>query len=233
MTHGFRYTSRIQYLEAIEEIKSAGSESLLEYMGWKDEYSEEAKQAFREFCYRFEGDILKRAEIACDKWEYNEVVALEIAKCTLSRVWKYPTYNHSKSKAKTVDAGIKLWLGKIIFTQLANYHNTGSCHQADKETDLTLVYSLEELAEGMAEGEEALALLDKISFLEEVLSKLSRKHKIIYFTYHLYENTTHGKNIPRSVTKKLREELELTQGSIRKYKEEAKKEVTNYLKSRL
>lgn len=232
MTHCFRYISRGQYLEAIEEIKSAGSESLLEYIGWKDDYSEEAKQAFREFCYRFEGEILRRAEIACDKWKYNEVVALEIAKCTLSRVWRYPTYDHLKSKAKSVDAGIKLWLGKIIFTQLANYHNSGSCFKPDEATDLTLIYSVEELVDGMAEGEAAEILLDQISFLDEALSSLSRKHKIIYLTYQLYENTQNGKNIPRSVTEKLREELELTQASIRKYKEDAKKEVVNYLKSR-
>lgn len=232
MTHGFRYISRSQYLEAIDEIKSAGSESLLEYISWKDDYSEEAKQAFREFCYRFEGEILRKAEIACDKWNYNEVVALEIANCTLSRVWRYPTYDHLKSKAKSVDTGIKLWLGKIIFTQLANYHNSGSCFKPDETTDLTLIYSVEELADGMAEGEASEILLDKISFLNEALSSLSRKHKIIYLTYHLYENTQNGKNIPRSVTEKLRKELELTQASIRKYKEEAKKEVANYLKSR-
>ena len=217
-------------METLEEIKSAGSESLLEYIGWKEEYSEEAKQAFSEFCFRFDSEIIRRAEIACDKWDYNEVVALEIAKCTLSRVWKYPTYNHAKSNVSDIDSGIRIWLGKIVFTQLANYHNSGSCYQPDEDTDLTLVYTVEELANGLAEGESAHELLEKISFMDEALKELSSKHKIIYLTYHLYESMREGKNIPRSITKKLRDELELTQGSIRKYKEEAKKEVANYLK---
>jgi hypothetical protein len=64
--------------------------------------------------------------------------------------------------------------------------------------------------------------------VEEALSHLTHKHKVIYLTYKLYcpDDKSY---IPRAVSKKLQEELVLTQGSIRKYKEEANKIVATYL----
>ena len=217
-------------MEISSEIKEACSLDLLEYIGWKNEYQKEAELAFHEFCFRFEGEIKKRAEIACDKWNYNEVVALDIVKCTLAKVWKYPSYKHEKSNAKSVDVGIIIWIGKIIYTQLANYHNDGFCYKPDEESDLSLMYSIEDLSEFTTDSEESKRIIKKrLELIERALQGLTEKHRVIYLTYKLYEQN--GKYIPRSVTKKLRDELSLAQGTIRKYKEEANKHVQLYLAS--
>jgi len=215
-------------LETLNQIKTTSSIDLLAYMGWKDEYAEEAKEAFLEFGYRFEEFILKTAEVCCFRWNYNEVVALDITKCTLARVWKYPTYNQTKSNPKDVNKGIKLWLGKIIMTQLANHHNKGTCYEPNKETDLSLIYTFDNFIEKASDSEDSRKIMKtKLAIVEEALSQLSEKHRIIYLTYKLY--THQGNNIPRCVNKKLQEELALVSGSIRKYKEQANKQVITYL----
>src|SRR5690606_25145159 len=114
-------------------------------------------------------------------------------------------------------------------TQLANLHNKGICYQPDEETDLSLVYSFDELAERVSDSEESMTYLQKqLEVVQKALSGLSEKHKIIFLTYKLYEQD--GRYVPRSVTKRLREELNLVQPSIRKYKEEATKKLQEYLK---
>lgn len=215
-------------LDTLNEIKTASSLNLLEFISWKEEYKEEAEEAFREFGYRFQEFILKTSEITCAKWNKNEVVALDIAMCTLERVWKYPTYNHEKSNATNIDKGIKLWLTKIIYTQLANHHNKGTCYEPKKETDLTLIHTIDELVDKKIESEETKKSLKlKLQIVDEALSSLTYKHKIIYLTYKLY--VPNGEYIPRDVSKKLQEELSLTSASIRKYKEQAIKQVATCL----
>ncbi|WP_245800130.1 RNA polymerase subunit sigma [Zobellia uliginosa] len=215
-------------MEVIEEIKMACSLDLLEYIGWKDEYPEEAKAAFSVFCLRYDQAILKNAEINCRKWNLSSTVALDIVNCTFARVWKYPSYNHEKSKTKNIDNGIKRWLNRISFTQLANYTDKGTCHEPDKETDLSLIYTLDDFVENSTvDSLKRKELKEQLSVLEEVLNGLGEKHKIIYLTYKLY--THEGNNIPRPVSKKLQDELGLVPGSIRKYKEQANKQVDNFL----
>ncbi|GET35234.1 hypothetical protein PbJCM13498_40970 [Prolixibacter bellariivorans] len=216
-------------MEINEEIKLTSSLDLLVYIGWKVEYPAEARAAFDEFCLRYDQSVIRAAEIFCDKWHLTETVALDIVKCTFARVWKYPTYDHKKSKSKSIDLGIKRWLNRIAYTQLANYTNNGACYEPDVETDLSLIHSLDELAEKATEGEMSRKeLREQLTILDEVIDQLGEKHRIIFLTYRLYTHA--GNNIPRAVSRKLQEELELVPGSIRKYKEQAIKQVENYLK---
>lgn len=215
-------------MEVIEEIKSACSLDLLTYIGWKEEYPEEAEFAFSVFCLRYDEAVLKAAEIYCNKWGLTETVALDIVNCAFARVWKYPTYDHKKSKSKSIDNGIKRWLSKIVFTQLANYTNNGTCHEPNEETDLSLIHDLDEFVEKSTHSEITRTELRKqLSILDDVINRLDEKHRIIYLTYKLYTHA--GNNIPRPVSKKLQEELGLVTGSIRKYKEQANKQVENFL----
>ena len=198
-------------------------------ISWKEDYPEEAKQAFHSFCYRFEDSIKKIAEKVCNKWDYNEVIALDIVKCTLAKVWKYPTYDHEKSNSNSIEKGIVRWLSRTALTQLANYHKKGTCHEPDQETDLSLVYTLDELIDKKSTSATSKAdLKQQLRTVESIINSLNPKHKIIYLTYKLYEQV--GTYIPKSVREKLQEELELTQSSIRKYKEEAIKEIQAHLK---
>lgn len=215
-------------MEVFEEIKSACSLNLLEYIDWKKEYTNEAKAAFAEFCIRYDQSVIKAAEIFCSKWNLTETVALDIVTCTFARVWKYPTYNHEKSKSKDIDTGIKRWLNRIAFTQLANYTNKGTCHEPDKETDLSLIYTVDELIDKTTVDEiKRKELREQLNILYDAMAQLGEKHRIIFLTYKLY--APKGKNIPRPVSKKLQDELGLVTGSIRKYKEQAIKQVENFL----
>lgn len=216
-------------MELLKEIKEANSLDLFEYIGWKDEYQIEAENAFKEIIIRFERDVIRMSEVACSKWGYDETVAFDISNCVFQRVWKYPSYKQEKSKSQDIDKGVKLWLHRIVYTQLANYKNKGFCYEADKETDLSLIETIEDFVEGYGVSDEKKRIiLKRMNVVDEALAHLTHKHKIIYLTYKLYcpDDKTY---IPRRVSKKLQEELGLTQGSIRKYKEEANKIVKTYL----
>jgi len=216
-------------LEVFEEIESACSLDLIEYISWKKEYKDEAEAAFTQFCLRYDQAVFRAAEIYCCKWSLTETVALDIVKCTFARVWKYPTYNHEKSKSKDVDSGVKKWLKRIAFTQLANYTNKGTCHEPDVETDLSLIYTVDELIEKTTVDElKRKELREQLNILYGAMAQLDEKHRIIFLTYKLY--APKGKNIPRPISKKLQDELGLVSGSIRKYKEQAIKQVDNFLK---
>lgn len=216
-------------METEEEIKTACSLYLFEYISWKSDYPDEAANAFREFSLRFDKDVMRMAEIACSKWGYDETVAFDISNCVFQRVWKYPSYKQEKSNSEDVTKGVKLWLHKIVYTQLANFKNKGFCYEADNETDLTLIETIEELVEEFDISiEKRRLILKRMKVVDEALSNLTHKHKVIYLTYKLY--CPDGKTyIPRAVSKKLQEELGLAQGSIRKYKEEANKIIATYL----
>jgi hypothetical protein len=216
-------------METAEEIKTACSLDLFEYISWKTDCPVEAANAFKEFTFRFERDVMRMSEVACSKWGYDATVAFDISNCVFQRVWKYPSYKQEKSKSKDINKGVKLWLHRIVYTQLANYKNLGFCYEADNETDLTLIETIEELVEEFDVSiEKKRLILKRMKVVDEALSHLTHKHKIIYLTYKLY--CPDGKTyIPRAVSKKLQEELVLTQGSIRKYKEEANKIVATYL----
>lgn len=227
MSHAFSSIT-VTILEVLDEIKKTCSLDLLLYISWKDEYPEEAQAAFNEFCLRFDQDLLKHTEIRCGKRKLSETVALDIVQCTFARVWKYPSYNHKKSNAKTIENGIKRWLCGIVFTQMINYSKNGTCHEPDKESDLSLIYTLDEFVDASTTDYESRKLIkEKVSIIDSAIDSLSEKHRIIFLTYKLY--THEGNNIPRVVSKKLQEELGLVSASIRKYKEQANKQVANFL----
>ncbi|ALM20314.1 RNA polymerase subunit sigma [Nonlabens sp. MIC269] len=212
------------------DFENLPSVELLDYISFKDEFPKEAQEAFVQFCYRFEKDLKRKSEIYCNKYGYNEVVALEIAHCTFARVWKYPTFDKKKSKAKDLDKGILIWMYPILYTQIIKYGEQNSCAEPTEEEDLSLVTSADELLDKFEMPEDAeakRAVVAKLKTIERALTQLSEKHRIIYFTYRAYRKQ--GKKVPRTITKLLREKLSLTQKSVNTYYGDAHKHVTNYL----
>ncbi|MBN2285176.1 MAG: hypothetical protein JXI43_01915 [Tissierellales bacterium] len=211
------------------DIESMLGSELLELISWKDEYPQEAEQAFISFCARYEKDLLQKAEIYCSKFGYNEVDALLVANCTFARVWKYPTFNIKKAKSKNIDTAILLWMYPILYTQIILLGKKNTCADPCQEEDLSIVCSVEEMIDVRVgdEIEKKKELMAMLEFINNAMLALSEKHKIIYLTYKAYEE--HGKNIPRSVSKKLQEQLDLTQNSIRVYKMEANQHIEKYL----
>lgn len=213
----------------IENFKTSCSLDLFEYISWKKDYAEEAKKALTEFVLRFEKDVIRMSEVACSKWGYDETIAFDISQCVFQRVWKYPSYKQKESKSDDINKGIKLWLHRIVYTQLANYNNKGYCYEPDNETDLSIINSIEELIDKYdIPSERKRDIIKQMSVVDQALSLLSNKHKIIYLTYKLY-CPKGNEYIPRAISKKLQEELILVPASIRKYKEEANQVVNEYL----
>lgn len=207
------------------------STDLLDYISFKSEFPDEAELAFIEFCRRFEKDVLRKAEVYCAKFGYNEVIALDVANCTFARVWKYSTFNLEKTKSKNIEKAILLWIYPIMYTQILKFENSSTCAPQNEEEDLDIVTNLDELVNKMSDGDEIddkKRLKNKLSVLNGAFEGLSEKHKIIYLTYKAYERI--GKNIPRAVSKKLQETLELVPTTIRIYKRDANQHITNYLK---
>jgi hypothetical protein len=209
------------------------SSELLDYISFKSEYPKEAEHAFIEFCRRFEKNVIEKAEIYSSKFGYSEVIALEIAHCAFSRVWKYPSFNLKKAKSKDVNKAILLWLYPIMYTQLIKYGEQNTCAEPTIEEDLSIITDLDELINKTSDSddiEHKKKLKIKLDILNSAFIGLSQKHKIIYLTYKAYE--VPGKNIPRSISKKLQDTLELTQSTIRLYKRDANLHVENYITQR-
>lgn len=211
------------------DIESMLGSELLELISWKDEYPQEAELAFINFCTRYERDLLQKAEIYCSKFGYSEVDALLVANCTFARVWKYPTFNAKKAKSKNIDTAILIWMYPILYTQIILLGKKNTCAEPSQEEDLSIICSVEELIDTRVgdEIEKKKELMAMLEFINKAMLALSEKHKIIYLTYKAYEE--YGKNIPRSVSKKLQEQLDLTQNSIRVYKMEANQHIERYL----
>lgn len=211
------------------DFKKLPSIDLLDYISFRSEFPKEAEKAFIQFCYRFEKELKRKSEIYCNKYGYNEVVALEIANCTFARVWKYPTFDKNKSKTKDLDKGILIWMYRILYTQIIKYGEKNSCAEPTEEEDLSLINNVDELLEKFEapDPEAKRVVASKLKTIERALTQLSEKHRIIYFTYKAYRKE--GRKVPRTVTKLLREKLSLTQKSVNTYYGDADKHVTNYL----
>lgn len=202
---------------------------LLEYISWKSEYPQEAAEAFIIFYNRYQKDILEKAEIHCLRNGYSSDIAEMIANCTFERVWKYPSFNINKAKSKDIDKAILLWMYPIMRTQALLYFKENSCSEPSKEEDLSIIENIDELIEYTVpeQPEKKKDLKIVLEIVEQALSQLSDKHRIIYLTYKAYEQKK--KNIPRSLSKQLQIKLGLTQNSIRVYKMEAIKHVENFI----
>lgn len=212
------------------DFEKLPSIDLLDYISFKTEFPKEAENAFIQFCYRFEKDLKRKSEIYCNKYGYNEVIALEIANCTFARVWKYPTFDKNKSKAKDLDKGILIWMYRILYTQIIKYGENNFCAEPTEEEDLSLITNADELLEKFdtPDPQSKKIVAAKLKTIERALTLLSEKHRIIYFTYRAYRKE--DKKVPRTITKLLRDKLSLTQKSVNTYYGDAHKHVMNYLK---
>lgn len=207
------------------------SDELLEYIAWKEEYEEDAQRAFIEFCSRFERKVLEKAEIYCLKFGFNSVIALDIANCTFARVWKYYSFKKEKAKSRDINKAIELWLYPIAYNEMIKYYESQRCAEPDPE-DLSIIEDIDNLIRFSAgdgiEVKKDIKIMSEI--LEKALGGLSESHRIIFLTYKAYEIKGH-KNIPRAVSKMLRERFNLVQSSVGVYKKVATDQVKNYIKS--
>lgn len=209
-----------------KEYESKSTQELINEIRNKSEPENEeiSEDAFRAFTFRLSPDVLHKSRIVARNWGYDEGVGDEIAEYAFDRFWKYPKgFTIEKCKDGNVDRCILFYLFQIAQNRLIDYGNeTGTdSNPYTGDEELVLDYpDLEKLGLSEASLKELHETYGKI---KSALDSLSIKHRIIYLTYHAYEQK--GFKMPRQLLKKLRDELTLNQNSIRVYKKEANEAV--------
>jgi len=170
-----------------------------------------ADAVFHAFCFRFSESITKKCEIICANNNYDAIFAVEVSKKTFERFWKYPNYKHEKSKASSFDKGVLLYLFKIatnVFRDLIKERLNANPYNGGEQ----IIKNIPMLENASPEQKQHYQLL------LEVFKSFSDKHRIIFLTYKSYEQE--GKKLPRKLLNELRDELKLSQTTIRSYKYE-------------
>jgi DNA-directed RNA polymerase specialized sigma24 family protein len=215
-----------------QDLNNEPTDNLLEYILWKDDpgYTEIAKEAFRVFTYRYQLDLHKKLIPICKNWGYDKQVASEIAYGTFEKIWKYPKFDFSKAKQKDYQTAIIFYLYGIARRLLADYKNSQDEEPNPFSGDEEIIREFPDIENMPIALERKAVLKERFEHVQKALDRLSPKHKIIYLTYKQYEaETKDGYKLPRRLLKDMRTELNLTQSSIRVYKDEANKEVETYL----
>lgn len=194
---------------------------LIGIMADKARSVEEVEAAFQTFCAKYELRLNRLVEVQCAKLGYSAEIAFKAVECAFARVKRYPTFDKMKTKIKNVDNAIIVWLNRIAFTQVLKFKNTNECAEVSADEDLSVVndasgfYEIVSQRQYMSDEEKE----KKIQWLNAQLAGMEEKHRIVLLTYLAYESQ--GKKLPRSLTLKLRTQLNLEQSSIRVYKKEA------------
>lgn len=178
-----------------------------------------SEAAFHAFYFRFSQDVSKKCEIICGKWGYDHLFASEVMQNVFRKFWKYPKYKHEKSNCKDIDKGVLLYLFRFAFTclidQIKIENSIGiSPYTGDEEIITEIPHQIE------IPGEYQVIITNAIS-------SFSPKHKIVYLTYKMYE--IDGFKLPRTLLLKLRQELGISQTTIRYYKYEVEKKIKEHL----
>lgn len=215
-----------------EALTVESTENLIAYMQWKNEtgYEDTAKNAFWQFYFRFQEELIKKTRVVARNWGYDNVVADSIAEKALERFWMYPNFDITKSSTKDWDTGVLLYLFRIAFNLLVDYkkslNGTGNPFTGEEE----ILRDLPDIEKMNLSVETKAKLQNEYEVVKRVLESLGPKHKIIYLTYKGYEYyTKQGYKLPRKLLENLREELNLTQSSIQVYKKEAFDKISEYL----
>lgn len=192
---------------------------LIELISWKGGGDEETDRlsllAYEVFHGRFAPDLTNKCEIMCANRGHSTGVALLIVERTLRKFVKSKSFDLTKSKVQDVNLAVQLYLNRIAFHELVDYHRELNGLRGTKYTgDEDLVYEIEDLAI-FKEKVQPLGQLKKIhEVLKHAISGLNQNQKLIYLTY-FNAKVTEGEKPPRHLTEKLRKVTGLTQNSIR------------------
>lgn len=194
---------------------------LINIMADKNRSVAEIDAAFQTFCAKYELRLNRLVEVQCVKLGYSAEIAFKAVECAFARVRRYPTFDKMKTKIKNIDDAIVMWLNRIAYTQVLKFKNGNECAEVNEDEDLAVIndatgfYEVVSQRQYMSDEEKE----EKIQLLNIKLAGMEEKHRIVLLTYLAYESQ--GKRLPRSLTLKLRTQLNLEQTSIRVYKKEA------------
>jgi len=223
-----------------QEFEAETTTDLIEYMRMTDANDlSAADDAFVAFILRFREFVQKLCRTLAANYRYDSAVGDAVAEETFRKFRAAETFSISNCKSSNIEVCVKQYLSrtaKHAFIDMYRAANDGNPFTGEEEP----VYDLPKIDELDIEPERLAILKKKQEVLQEILyTRLSEKHRIIYLTYKQYEldrvresedGTPRKYNLPRKLTKRLREELELVQSTIRKYYEEANNIIEPLLK---
>lgn len=175
---------------------------------------EKAKEAFDLFCGYYEKEATKIAIVLCRNWHRSDDYAYAIVQCAFDKVWRYPTFDKSKTKYKDTDKAVLQWLNKIILRELSLFAGKGDCSHTDPEDLPLITNSAEFIQENFDDEYISDEDFERMSTqLDKILKGLSEQEITVFLTYKLYESP--GRRVPRTVLKKLRARYNITQDGIK------------------
>lgn len=200
-----------------EELKDESLENLVEFVQLKGdpEAEEWANSAFVILTYRFRKDVLQKCTVMCRKSGYTETVAEEIANRVFERFFRYSTFKSAKCKVADIEKCFRLYLYKIARNEFLDFAKPDESPYTGEEKVINSVIQMD----FEYEPEKLKQLKEAERMLDDLFSKLTPKHKIIFLTYQHYEKE--GKYLPKRLREELKDVLQLSQSSIRVYKKEA------------
>lgn len=216
-----------------QDYKDLSTSELLEYTRWKEDSDTEcataAVHAYRALFFRFREDVVKKCRIVSKNWGYDNEVGDSIAEATFARFWQRPySFNREKCNASDLDKCLKFYLYAIAKNLLYTFKDHLDGDKNPYDGNEQIVVDFPNLDQMDIPTEKKKGLQHMYEKINQILNGLSPKHKIIYLTYK--QHGVDGFKLPRKLVKQLREELELTQNSIRVYKKEAFDSVNQLLK---
>jgi hypothetical protein len=210
-----------------KDFENEPTENLIEYIQWQndEEYFETSKLAFHAFCFRFNAEFRKVCIIIAEKMGYDADFGDELADLTFNKFWRKPfTFTPTLCNCELHKCVI-LYLSSIAQNLLIDKNkelNSDNPYDGSEQ----IIHDLPDVRK-IPTLEKRRELKRVNGIIEQALARLTPKHKIVYLTYRAYEKD--GFKLPRQLLKDLREELDLTQDSIRVYKNQSFETVNQFM----
>lgn len=217
-----------------EDLQKEPTIDLIGYIKCRDqpEYRVLADAAFVAFTFRFQTTVVDKCRKIGKKFKHDNETCDSIAEETFERFYKYPFRFHpGKCGDLDIDTCVTLYLFRIAQRAFFDHYNktkAGETYPYDGSE--SVIVDFLELDNMDLDDEDLERYATQQAKIEQILNTLSEKHKVIYLTYKVFEHK--GFKLPRELLKKLREELELSQSSIRVYKKEVFDEVNRQTKKK-
>jgi len=207
-------------------IKISGIELLNQMTNLED--ANKAREAFKLFCAKFGGCLLRYAGVWCAKWGISVSDGERGVDITFERVLRHQSFDPLKYEANELDMRIEIWLKRILHNVLYDIKTGRLSNLEVKDRSLEVIQNTDALYELWKTGneDEDENLRNAVRLLDEKMKGMSENMRIIYLTYMAYE--TQHQYLPRYLTAKLQEITGLSQPTIKVYKQRAKKYIQSH-----
>lgn len=199
-----------------QELQNETLEDLVEYLRLRgDEESDSwAQAAFINITFRYRADLLEKCTVMCEKSSLTETDAEEITNRVFERIYRYPKFQPSGCKVPDIEKCFRFYLYRIARNEFVDFLTPDEAIFTGEEQIITSLYDPDK----EYPPEQLKQLKEAQKQLDDLFSRLSPKHKIIFLTYKYHERE--GKYLPKRLRMELKNLLNISQSTIRVYKKE-------------